>query len=201
MRSRPPSTHATHEAGVEVDPRLASRFERLFPGCIGGPLNLLFRVVGAGTEMSRLCEQARHGDCRAAVVIAVNPVVIAAYSDELDDVALLKFDQDFIGEIGFAVGNCLVSANSYLKEHPSSYARDVSQGKFSTGRYVNFHPVILDFITRDQSRLDTLRSQIEHDEWTRAYELGVEKLASRPELLRYGSPFRSMEAIQIRKHG
>src|SRR4051794_19833466 len=36
-----------------------------------------------------------HGDSRAAVVMSVRPLLVAAYTDELDTIALLQFPDEF----------------------------------------------------------------------------------------------------------
>jgi len=41
-------------------------------------------------------EQLQNGDSRAAVVVATFPLLIAAYTDELDCVAMLRFPDEFI---------------------------------------------------------------------------------------------------------
>ena len=185
-------------ASVEVDRKLAFRFQRLFHGCVGAPVGWLIGFMGAGTELSRLQEHARNGDCQPAVVIALNPVIVAAYADELDDVALLRFNEPFIAKLGLTVGTCLISANAYFDQTGRTHANDIMEGERSHGRYVNFHPVILNFITRDGKLLEQLRARIPQEAWERAYELGVKKLADHPGLLRHGSPFRAMESIARR---
>jgi hypothetical protein len=196
MSSFSSETVAETPARVEIDPKLALRFQRQFYGCVGAPVGWLLGMLGAGTELGRLSEHAQNGDCQPAVVIALNPVVVAAYADELDDVALLRFDEPFIAKLGLTVGNCLISANAYFDQTGRTHASDIIEGERSHGRYVNFHPVILNFITRDGNLLEQLRSRIPQEAWERAYELGVKKLAAHPDRLRYGSPFRAMEAVR-----
>jgi hypothetical protein len=196
MSSFSSDAFAETPARVEVDPKLAFRFQRQFYGCVGAPVGWLLGLMGAGTELSRLQEHARNGDCQPAVVIALNPVVVAAYADELDDVALLRFNEPFIAKLGLTVGTCLISANAYFDQTGRTHANDIMKGERSHGRYVNFHPVILNFITRNGNLLEQLRAQIPQEAWERAYELGAKKLAAHPHLLRYGSPFRAMESIR-----
>ena len=51
-------------------------------------------------QRTYLKEQLLHGDSRAAVVVSVDPLLlVAAYTDELDCVALLRFpDSEFVEE-------------------------------------------------------------------------------------------------------
>jgi hypothetical protein len=58
-------------------------------------------------------EQLQHGDSRAAVVVATDPLLVAAYTDELDCVALLRFSEDLVDEYSLKVGTRLLTVNTY----------------------------------------------------------------------------------------
>jgi hypothetical protein len=193
-RSRP--TLAERPSRIKVDKKMADQFERQFTGCLGLPATLILRLVAKKTEMSMLCEHALMGDCNPAIVISLNPLVVAAYADEMDAVVLLRFKSSLVAAFDLTLGKRLVSANSYMEQVGRAFARDVEVGENHTGRYVNFKPVILDFITKDKERLELLRKMIPEAMWHRAEELGIRKFQGKACSLRFGSPFRSIEKYE-----
>ena len=58
----------------------------------------------------------RYGDSRAAVVVSVAPLVVAAYSDEFDGVVLLQFPPELVQRFKLKVGSTLLTVNTYDAE-------------------------------------------------------------------------------------
>ncbi|MGL6075063.1 MAG: hypothetical protein ACRC8S_12965 [Fimbriiglobus sp.] len=112
----------------------------------------------------------KHGDSRAAVVVSLSPLVVAAYSDDLDCVALLKFPRDLVDDHRLKVGTKLITVNRYRE---SEEAPDLVIGSHSSGMYTNFIPQIADFLTDDTDALKERKLGISQDEWERAYEFGM----------------------------
>lgn len=190
---------AERPSRIKVDKTMADKFERMFRGCLGLPIGLILRVAGGKTEYGMLCEHALMSDSNPAIVISLNPLVIAAYADELDAVALLRFKTSLVAEFDLTLGKRLVSGNSYMEHVGRAFAQDIEPGEYHTGNYVNFKPVILDFITKDQQRLAQLREMIPEAMWLRAEELGMRKMQGSACAMRFGSPFRSTEAYELKR--
>src|SRR5688500_4027368 len=53
------------------------------------------------------------GDSRAAVVVSLHPLLVAAYTDEMDCIAMLRFPASFIPAYSLEVGSRLLTVNSY----------------------------------------------------------------------------------------
>ena len=187
------ATYASRQAMVRVEKKMAKKFEAQFTGCLGLVCNAFLRIVSGKSEYARLCEHAYMGDSNPAVVVSLDPLLVAAYSDELDTVALLRYDVDIVAALGLTLGARLVTSNTYFDTHLRSFAQDVEPGENWLKRYVNFYPVILDFVTSDKQRIAELQSMIPEDMWQRAAEQGRRKLTESPWKTRHGSPFRSME--------
>lgn len=117
--------------------------------------------------------QLREGDSRAAVAVQLDPLVVAAYTDELDCVAMLTFPQHLVGSEGLSVGSRLLTVNMYYFE---PLVPDLVPGPGSLGRYGNFSPFIADFLTDDEARCTERKAAIEDEEWQRTYTLGLEYL-------------------------
>ena len=129
-------------------------------------------------------EHLRTGDSRAAVVVGLDPPVIAAYTDELDCVALLRFPDEFGSD--WSVGDRMVTTNRYQRR-TEWRALDLVPGPHDTGTFGEYAPYIADLLTDDESRLAERKASIPEHEWTRCAELGRAALA-RGQELRDGRP-------------
>src|SRR5262249_13829871 len=87
------STSASDPGGVSVSHKKL----RLLRPDLYGLRGLVHRVrsgLGYGfPQRVYIEEQLQHGDSRAAVVVLTKPLLVAAYTDELDCVALLRFPE------------------------------------------------------------------------------------------------------------
>ena len=129
-----------------------------------------------------------YGDSRAAVVVSTEPLLIAAYTDEIDCVALVRFDDSLVSEYGLEIGSRLITVNFYYDIENVPYESDLVPGPAATGRYGNFTPLIADFLTDDVERLDNLKAEISEDEWLRTESLGQKYLAENIAHPRDGRP-------------
>jgi hypothetical protein len=140
-----------------------------------------------------LDEHLRLGDSRAACVISIGPLLVAAYTDELDCVVLLTFPAWLVEEHKLTVGDQLLTVNTYARgQH---IAADLVAGPRQLGRWVNFHPVIADFVSDETQRIAVRKTEIGEDEWLRCKQMGVESLRRFPGRWRNGSPFWSARAV------
>ena len=136
-------------------------------------------------------EHLREGDSRAAVVISCSPLLVAAYTDELDCVAILRFPSEFKNRFALQQGSRLLTVNTYYVL--SSIAGDLIAGSGSFKRYQNFYPLIAEFLSDNSERIAQRKSQIAESEWDRCLLLGREYLVNRPGVVRDGSPFASFK--------
>ena len=130
------------------------------------------------------------GDSRAAVVISTRPLLIAAYTDEIDCVAMLRFDNVLTNEYGLKVGSRLLTVNTY-SDLNGSYEKDLTAGSKTSGMFGNVHPFIAEFLTDDVDRLEKRKAEIDEDEWSRTNELGKAYVATVGALARDGRPVLS----------
>lgn len=139
-------------------------------------------------QLQRVCikEHLLNGDSRAAVVVRTAPLLIAAYSDDLDCVAMLRFPDALGADYGLAVGSRLITANTYSMS--ADCDTDLIPGPLRCAPWTKFNPLIADFISDDVTRLDARKSQISESEWERAAALGEAYLSSKPNLTRDGRP-------------
>jgi hypothetical protein len=79
-----------------------------------------------------LAEHMMHGDSRAAIVVERAPLLVAAYTDELDCVALLSFPQWLAERYALTAGGRLLTVNLY--EDGTSPVSDLWNGPASFRR-------------------------------------------------------------------
>ena len=114
--------------------------------------------------------------------------MVAAYTDELDCVALLRFPSNAASE-QVEIGSRLLTVNTYGSG--DRYSADLIPGPARIEGWVRFHPIIADFICADPVQVERRKREIAENEWARTRRLGHEYLAARPGLSRDGSPCKS----------
>ena len=174
---------ASDPGGLEF---ATDRLKQLYPQYF----RFLFRkMVRASDPIPNLIEAAvdhmRYGDSRAAVVISVSPFLVAAYTDELDCVALLRFPDSLRAK--YASGDRLLTVNTYASL--PQVVSDLIPGDADTGNWENFRPMIADFFSEQTGKIDARKNRISQPEWDRTEQLGREYLERMPNYQRDGFPF------------
>jgi hypothetical protein len=184
------------------------RFQRLEPLSDGVP-NVWLGAVASREEFEELLdEHLRVGASEAACVISVEPLLVAAYTGELDCVAMLNLPSWLAEEHGLEAGRRLLTVNTYYPDPP--VAEDLLPGPkrytnnkiryllsflrpslLGPPRWTNFFPVIADFFSKDVKRIYRRKANIPEKTWIRCHEMGTEYLRNFPEKWRYGTPYRS----------
>jgi hypothetical protein len=183
----PESSYASHPGRMKATPRRV----RLLRPELFGLRHWLGQLFGKEAEddpndlLERLSYHLWHGDSRAAVVVSVRPLLVAAYSDELDAVAMLHFPRVLVRLHSLREGSRLLTVNSYV-EVPAS---DLTPGPNQTGHYGDFSPRIADFLSEDAGRLQERKAEIAEEEWQRCAELGRQYLVRPACTIRDGCRF------------
>ena len=130
-------------------------------------------------------EQLMFGDGRAAVVVQTAPLLVAAYSDEIDGVAILRFPDEINFDQHLKVGSKLLNAAGYCEERHN----DLIIGPEYDHGHVDLHPIIVDFITDEIELVKQIKHRIPEHEWKRAFRMGKEYISMRPGISRDGRPW------------
>ena len=117
--------------------------------------------------MQRIAEHLEHGDSRAAIVVSTDPaLLIAAYTDELDCVAMLRLPKEpLVSKYSLLRGSRLLTVNTY--KHNQRLDSDLIPGPLAIPRWSGFDPIIADFVTDDMERVEARKAQIVSNEWER----------------------------------
>jgi hypothetical protein len=175
-----------------------ARLRRLCPslyltGGLGGFFRCFFGDGLGKREFIR--DMVAHGDCRAAVVLKSDPLLVASYCDDSDAVCVLEFQPDEVGVAEFKVGDRLLTVlNSLVIDRPAragEVAADLVQGERANPRYINFWPLIAEFVSDDSEEIERRKTTIPDSEYARCRSLGEEHLRRLPGRVRDGRPDRS----------
>ena len=159
------------------------------------PEGWLSRLLGLRRQAIEIIDEHMSlGDSRAAILLSLRPLRVAAYTDELDCAAVLEFDAAasscLMRELSdLHEGQRLITVNTYA--HGSTPISDLWNGPDSYHRYCNFFPVIANFYSSDTMALERRISEIPEAEWERCRACSTEYLERNAGRVRDGSPFRS----------
>lgn len=120
-------------------------------------------------QIAYLDEHLVRGDSRAAIVASIKPLVVSAYSDELDAVILVRFTDALVSQNSLAVGDQLIASWVYpsLRQPPS----DVVQGQNNLGRHNNGEPIVADFFSNSVEKIKQRKLGVSKSEWKRVRTL------------------------------
>jgi len=182
-----------NDASFASDPvkiRLSTkRFRRLEPSA-GGFRGWWWRQFSQGTQFEELLdEHMSFGDSRAACVVSLEPLLVAAYTDELDCVAMLRFPEWLIAEHRLEMESRLLTVNTYGQGR--RVVIDLMPGPKDLHNYNNYFPVIAEFVSDERRLIDNRKANISEDEWQRCLEMGFDYLRRFPGQWRNGSPLYS----------
>ena len=138
-----------------------------------------------------VAEHIQFGDSRAAIVVGLNPLLVAAFTDELDAVTILRYPDSVAEDHHSSVGDRLLTVNTYIRGN--TIVADITPGSLAYQRYVNYFPIIAEFISTDRDRIELRKANIDEQEWQRCQAMADEYLANFPGQLRDGSPLLSQE--------
>jgi hypothetical protein len=147
------------------------------------------RVTGKRDMLAVLEEHIRFGDSQPAVVISIEPLLVAAYTEDIDCVAILRFPAQLVSEYGLQVKSRLVTINTYMQR--KEYQSDLIPGPDVGNTWTGFHPVIADFVSDDIETIESRKRGLAPQLWDYVYNLGIEHTKAYPGIWRDGRPFFS----------
>lgn len=124
----------------------------------------------------------REGDVQPAIVISLDPLLVACYSDELDAVTVQYLPSELIPKLKLQMYSKLLTVNGYGKRP----TKDVTLGPKALGNYASVTSIIADLYTDDTLRLNTLKNAFEEEWWNHTVNLGRKYLEDHPGMARNG---------------
>ncbi len=112
------------------------------------------------------------GDTQPAVVYSVAPLIISAYSDEMDGVVFLEFPDRLAEMYDLKKGMRLVTSNIY--KYGKKTVKDINAGVAYLKRYSDFTPIVQLFLTDSENYAMRRTELFDEEKWDRVNRLTEE---------------------------
>jgi len=129
------------------------------------------------------------GELAPAVVVSLQPLLVASYDESFDAVMLLHFEPWLAREYRLELGSRLASAHHYVAAGEGPPGPDLVRGGNAYTEFVDFQPKLLHFLSDDEHAIANAMARIEPGEWQTCWELGLRFLRENPGVYRPGPPF------------
>jgi hypothetical protein len=152
---------------------------------------------GQTEAIEAIAERLWKGASNPAVVVSAEPFVVAADSEVLDNVTLLRLPArlaaDGPGGRTWEVGDRMVTCNGYgWTDDPTG---DTPPGPRADGTWNDVWCVLADLLTDDRDRLAARKAEIPEEHWKRCRDRGAARLAG-GDRCRDGRPWLSRVAVR-----
>jgi len=180
------STFATGSIGVELD---LDKLKFLMPEIFSPIQKLKYKLKSWGltSYIDRIAEHIKLGDSQGAIVVKSNPLLIAAYNEDIDCVVMLKFEQKVQNRFNFRVKDKLVCVNTFGRT--SNLQSDLIPGDGNSEMWTLVHPIIADLVTKSQVQLEKRKKEIGDEAYEYIWKLANEYLVKKNGVYRNGKPF------------
>ena len=180
------NTYATSPGSVSISDE---KLKMLRPDLYGfvALLRSIIRTICLGySEKRQIEEHLLFGDCQPAIVMSKQPLTVAAYSEDIDCVVLLRFPDKYAELYNLDNKSKLITINTYGKEE--NFQKDITTGEHCDYTWTLVNPFIAEFLTDDLSLLEEKKEQIDNKLWDYVYNLAVEYQILHPKVWRDGRP-------------
>lgn len=130
--------------------------------------------------MSSLAEILKFGDTQPAIVYSAKPLVVSAYSDELDAVLFLEFPDELTDKYELSRGDRLTTACTYTPFGYGDPATDIDPGEKRSGQFIDFTPVVQLFYGANDKKIKAKTELFTEETWQRVTELTEARAPSAP---------------------
>ena len=182
MRYTNPNSYADHPGGIRLSRWKLRKIKQMI-------CSLKREKTYFDKRIPAVREYVALGDTQPACVMSVSPLVISAYSDEMDAVVMLRFPDALANQYKLAVGDRLVTVNTYLDLNENGVAPDIFPGENYIGRYSDCHPIVPLFISRSDRLLRQKLSLFDEPHWAMVWQKSLAYAAAHPGLTRDGFYF------------
>lgn len=125
-----------------------------------------------------------YGDTQPAVVVSVDPLLIATYSDEMDAVIILKFLKEFADLYNLSVGSRLTTSTVY--SYGNKVADDIHIGENYSCQFADFIPIVQLFLGKDDRKITEKINLFGEDIWQLVSQKANDYMRLYPDCFRDG---------------
>ncbi len=124
------------------------------------------------------------GDTQPAIVVSTDPLMIGAYSDEMDAIVMLRFPKEFAEQYKLTVGTRLTTSNVYVNGR--AVASDIHVGENFSRQYADFVPVVQLFLGKQDEKIMAKTKLFGEETWQKVAEKTEEYVRLYPNCSRDG---------------
>ena len=192
MKYHNDQSFATDSIKIELDieklrflnPELFTLFQRL-------KYNL--RDWGFDSDIEMISEHISFGDSQGAIVAQTDPLLIAAYNEDMDCVVMLKFEPKIQQKYQLQTGDRLVCVNTFYRD--DEMQKDLIPGPNNSGIWNWVYPIIVDFVSSSHTIIEKRKQEIGDDGYDYIQRLAANYLKLKKGVFRNGKPSLASEAI------
>jgi hypothetical protein len=186
------TTYATSPGSVSVS---KEKLKLLRPDLFGLKALIMgvVKTISIGfNEKRKIQEHMIYGDSQPAVVISKKPLLVAAYSEDIDCVVVLKFPDEYAELYNLDKKSRLISINTYIRSE--EFQKDITPGVSCHYTWRGYSPIIGEFLTDNIEILENKKEEINEELWEYVYRLGEEYAKKHPNVWRDGRPILSKQS-------
>ena len=158
---------------------------------LGGGFKRMLSKVGIGfSARDMIAAILAVGDTQPATVISMRPLLVSAYSDDFDAVAILDIPGALKDVYGLKLGTRLLTCCFYGPD--DRIQNDITPGPGYPKRWQIFMPVLADITSGDYHQIRRHKRRFSEDDWHKTWYMGLEYRKKRPGWVRFGLPGLSM---------
>lgn len=125
------------------------------------------------------------GDTQPAIVCSAEPLLVAAYSDEMDAVVMLKFPSELVSMYDLRIGTRLVTSNYYAPKN-EPFAKDIFVGEDHSNNWNDFYPAVQLFLAKNDEKIKKRTELFNEEIWAKVEKLAADYLNEHPDTARDG---------------
>lgn len=172
-----PNTVASNPGSIELS---RNKFDELRDDILNvSPLKKIY----FNHQFKRINQYLLNGDTQPALVVSTSPLIISAYSEDMDAVVFLRFPNELVSKYNLKAGMRLITVNIYFEG--DKVARDIKPGKDYSNDWVNFVPMIPLFLCDNEDYILNRTEIFDEQIWSKV-ERYTEERAKRHKKPRKG---------------
>lgn len=180
------SSFASDSIDIELD---IDKLRFLMPEIFSPVQRLRYRLRNWGltSYIERIAEHIGFGDSQGAIVVKTNPLLIAAYNEDIDCVVMLKFEQKIQNKFSFKEKDKLICVNTFGSK--PKLQSDLIPGESNSRMWTMVHPIIADLVSSSQAQIEKRKKEIGEKGYEYIWKLANEYLSQKNGIYRNGKPF------------
>ncbi|MDE5754270.1 MAG: hypothetical protein K2H89_07000 [Oscillospiraceae bacterium] len=129
-------------------------------------------------QFRRINQYLLNGDTQPAIVVSVNPLIISAYSDEMDAVVFLRFPEKLADIYHLSTGMRLVTSNIYFEG--DKIAKDIQTGDEYLNQYSDYTPIVQLFLCDAENGILNRTALFDEQIWYKVMRMTEQKASENP---------------------